>query len=157
MKKIIIAGAVNTLLSLLVGGAAAWGVMHFIKPPAVTVMEAPTDKNTAPDMKDSVFITMPETLITLKDTAGEDHYMLIGLVFIADGKDKKASDAIGSDQPLYQSILVDTLSSMTWEDIRNDNVNKTRERVKNAFNHWLTTHKMSAPYRDVLVNKMVYQ
>jgi flagellar FliL protein len=55
-------------------------------------------------------------VVTLHDDEGSDRYMVAELVMVVDSE--KDAEKIKKDEPLYQSITVDELSNMKYEDIR---------------------------------------
>lgn len=69
MKKIVVAGVVSAVLALVVGAGAGWGVWHHYagkgKPTAVARAETVETL----DESKSVFVTLPETIVTLGDAA----------------------------------------------------------------------------------------
>lgn len=156
MKKLVIGGVINAVISLAVGGGATWAVMHYMHPGAIPARTTAAESEET-EMKDSVFISMPETIITLHDKDEKDRYMLIEIVMVADGKDKEKTDMITANQPLYQSIAVDTLSSMSYEDLRKLHISDIRDLLLTKINQGITSRKMKKPYDDILIKKIVYQ
>ncbi|WP_312816164.1 flagellar basal body-associated FliL family protein [Atlantibacter subterraneus] len=160
MKKLILGGVINAVIALAFGGGAAWGVNHYLH--AGNNHDAKSDKHASVekikvDMKDSVFISLPETLITLHDKDDKDRYMLIEIAFVADGKDKEKSDLITANQPLYQSIAVETLSTLSYEEVRKLHVSEIKDLLLTSINKGVSARNMEAPYNDLLIKKVVYQ
>ncbi|WP_313087872.1 flagellar basal body-associated FliL family protein [Atlantibacter hermannii] len=156
MKKLIFGGVINAIISLAVGGGAAWGVTHYMPHPDKAEPTAKAASNTV-EMKDAVFISLPETIITLHDKDDKDRYMLVEIVMVAQSKDKEKSDLINANQPLYQSIAVDTLSGMSYEEIRKLHVSEIKELLLAKMNQGISARKMDKPYEDILIKKVVYQ
>lgn len=159
MKKTLMVGLFAATLAILVGGGAAVGVIYYMKDQA---SQAPgntaTNNSAKPKAKkedDDVFVTLPESLITLHDNSGNDRYMLLEVAMVAD--DEKASKKILADEPLYQSIIVSTLSDMEYDDVRKLKVSEIKQTLLNALKAQLKARDISAPYSDVLLKKVVYQ
>ena len=109
------------------------------------------------DIKDSVFISMPETLVTLHDKEDKDRYMLVEIVFIVDGKDKDKNDLINANQPLYQSIAVETLSSLSYEEMRKLHISEIKDLLLTKLNKGVTARNLDTPYEDILIKRIIYQ
>ena len=67
MKKIVVAGVVSAVLALVVGAGAGW-VSGIIMPERKTDCAAQTETVETLDESKSVFVTLPETIVTLHDT-----------------------------------------------------------------------------------------
>ncbi|WP_276641923.1 flagellar basal body-associated FliL family protein [Siccibacter turicensis] len=158
MKKLIIGGVINAIISIIVGGGAAWGVTYYAHSNNAHVEKKShsADKKKV-DLKNSVFISMPETLITLHDKDDNDRYMLVEIVLVGDGEDKEKTDLITANEPLYQSIAVDTLSSMSYESVRKLHVSEIKDLLLASLNKVVAARNMEAPYHDLLIKKVVYQ
>ncbi len=101
-------------------------------------------------MSKSVFVTLPETIVTLHDNNGADHYLSAELVMVV------ASDKGGKikhQEPLYQSIAVECLTEMKFEDLRGMKISAIRKLISDALKKDLQRRKMTAPYKDLLVKK----
>lgn len=109
------------------------------------------------DIKDSVFISMPETLVTLHDKEDKDRYMLVDIVFIVDAKDKDKNDLINASQPLYQSIVVETLSSLSYEEMRKLHISEIKDLLLTKLNKGVTARNLDTPYEDILIKRIIYQ
>ncbi|GJH48669.1 hypothetical protein ECZC01_48750 [Escherichia coli] len=151
MKKIVVAGVVSAVLALVVGAGAGWGVWHHYagkgKPTAVARAETVETL----DESKSVFVTLPETIVTLHDNNGADHYLSAELVMVV-ASDKEA-EKIKHQEPLYQSIAVECLTEMKFEDLRGMKISAIRKLISDALKKDLQRRKMSAPYKDLLVKK----
>ncbi|MDN8598404.1 flagellar basal body-associated FliL family protein [Citrobacter sp. S2-9] len=156
MKKIVIASVVSAVVALGIGGGTGWGVYHFMvkRSPAAAVKTADMSGENQ-DETNSIFVSLPETVVTLHDSEGDDHYMLAELVMVAD-TDKDA-EKIKKDEPLYQSITVNQLSDMKYEDVRALKIADIRKKVADTLKAELASRKMAAPYKDILVKKVVFQ
>ena len=146
MKKIVVAGVVSAVLALVVGAGAGWGVWHHY---------AGKGKPTAAAQTETVFVTLPETIVTLHDNNGADHYLSAELVMVV-ASDKEA-EKIKHQEPLYQSIAVECLTEMKFEDLRGMKISAIRKLISDALKKDLQRRKMSAPYKDLLVKKVVFQ
>lgn len=154
MKKIVIASVISTVLALVIGGGAGWGMYHFIgngKPAAAEHAEAAEPM----DESNSLFVSLQETIVTLHDSESADHYMSAELVLVV--ATEKESEKVKQQEPLYQSIAVERLSEMKYEEIRAMKISQIREMIADALKSELKKRKITAPYKDVLVKKVVFQ
>ncbi|MEG0100581.1 MAG: flagellar basal body-associated FliL family protein [Citrobacter sp.] len=156
MKKIVIACVISSVVALSIAGAAGWGIYHFMAKGTMVASEKPADEaEESQDETSSIFVSLPETVVTLHDSEGQDHYMLAELVMVVDSD--KDADKIKKEEPLYQSITVDQLSDMKYEEVRSLKISEIRTMVSNTLKKELTTRKMATPYKDILVKKVVFQ
>ncbi|HGW6106176.1 TPA: flagellar basal body-associated protein FliL [Citrobacter werkmanii] len=156
MKKIVIACVISSVVALGIAGGAGWGIYHFMYKGATAKAEKPVD--VAEDNQDeasSIFVSLPETVVTLHDDEGGDRYMVAELVMVVDSE--KDAEKIKKDEPLYQSITVDELSNMKYEDIRALKISDIRKKVFENLKVELAKRKMATPYKDILVKKVVFQ
>ncbi|HHW4414254.1 MULTISPECIES: flagellar basal body-associated FliL family protein [Citrobacter] len=154
MKKIVIASVISSVLALVVGGGAGWGMYHFVgngKPAAA----AHTDAVESMDESNSLFVSLQETIVTLHDNEGADHYMSAELVLVV--ATEKESEKIKQQEPLYQSIAVERLSEMKYEEVRAMKISQIRALIAEALKEELKNRKITAPYKDILVKKVVFQ
>ncbi len=151
MKKIVVAGVVSAVLALVVGAGAGWGVWHHYAGKGKPTAAAQTETVETPDESKSVFVTLPETIVTLHDNNGADHYLSAELVMVV-ASDKEA-EKIKHQEPLYQSIAVECLTEMKFEDLRGMKISAIRKLISDALKKDLQRRKMSAPYKDLLVKK----
>lgn len=159
MKKIVIACVISSVVALGIAGGAGWGIYHFMNKGAkakvattANLAEIPEDNQ---DESSSIFVSLPETVVTLHDNEGADRYMVAELVMVVDSD--KDAEKIKKDEPLYQSITVDELSNMKYEDIRALKISEIRTMVSNTLKKELARRKMATPYKDILVKKVVFQ
>ncbi len=155
MKKIVVAGVVSAVLALVVGAGAGWGVWHHYAGKGKPTAAAQTETVETLDESKSVFVTLPETIVTLHDNNGADHYLSAELVMVV-ASDKEA-EKIKHQEPLYQSIAVECLTEMKFEDLRGMKISAIRKLISDALKKDLQRRKMSAPYKDLLVRKVVRQ
>lgn len=151
MKKIVVAGVVSAVLALVVGAGAGWGVWHHYAGKGKPIAAAQTETVETLDESKSVFVTLPETIVTLHDNNGADHYLSAELVMVV-ASDKEA-EKIKHQEPLYQSIAVECLTEMKFEDLRGMKISAIRKLISDALKKDLQRRKMSAPYKDLLVKK----
>lgn len=151
MKKIVVAGVVSAVLALVVGAGAGWGVWHHYAGKGKPTAVARTEAVETLDESKSVFVTLPETIVTLHDNNGADHYLSAELVMVV-ASDKEA-EKIKHQEPLYQSIAVECLTEMKFEDLRGMKISAIRKLISDALKKDLQRRKMSAPYKDLLVKK----
>lgn len=150
MKKIVIASVISSVLALVVGGGAGWGMYHFVgngKPAAA----AHTDAVESMDESNSLFVSLQETIVTLHDNEGADHYMSAELVLVV--ATEKESEKIKQQEPLYQSIAVERLSEMKYEEVRAMKISQIRALIAESLKEELKNRKIAAPYKDILVKK----
>lgn len=91
----------------------------------------------------------------MHDSEGADHYMSAELVLVVATEEE--SDKIKQQEPLYQSIAVERLSEMKYEEVRAMKISQIRETIADALKSALKKRKITAPYKDVLVKKVVFQ
>ncbi|WP_249415205.1 flagellar basal body-associated FliL family protein [Citrobacter sp. RHBSTW-00903] len=121
-------------------------------PKAAKPAEIPEENQ---DESSSIFVSLPETVVTLHDSEGTDRYMVAELVMVVDSE--KDAEKIKKDEPLYQSITVDELSNMKYEEIRALKISDIRKKVFENLKIELAKRKMATPYKDILVKKVVFQ
>lgn len=160
MKKIILAGIFSAATAAIVGSGAAWGVIHYMQNSSPVVASNKDSKPQAEEVKakdesNSIFVSLPESVVTLHDDENDDHYMLVELAMVAD--DEKDSKKILADEPLYQSIVVSTLSEMKYESVRTLKIADIKEMLLNTMNKEVQARGMPVPWSDILVKKVVFQ
>lgn len=116
--------------------------------------EAPPTSETMDDST-GIFVPLTETVMTLHDNGSGDHYMLAELVMVVDTD--KSAERIKKEEPLYQSIIVSELSNMKYEDIRALKISEIKTMISETLKKELAKRKMSMPYKDILVKKVVFQ
>ena len=156
MKKIVIACVISSVVALGIAGGAGWGIYHFMNKGATAKAAKPAEiPEENQDESSSIFVSLPETVVTLHDSEGTDRYMVAELVMVVDSE--KDAEKIKKDEPLYQSITVDELSNMKYEDIRALKISDIRKKVFENLKIELAKRKMATPYKDILVKKVVFQ
>ncbi|WP_447214937.1 flagellar basal body-associated FliL family protein [Citrobacter pasteurii] len=159
MKKIVIACVISSVVALGIAGGAGWGIYHFMNKGAKAEIATTANPTEIPeenqDESSSIFVSLPETVVTLHDNEGADRYMVAELVMVVDSD--KDAEKIKKDEPLYQSITVDELSNMKYEEIRALKISEIRTMVSNTLKKELAQRKMATPYKDILVKKVVFQ
>lgn len=156
MKKIVIACVISSVGALGIAGGAGWGIYHAMN--KGTTAAAATPAHEAEDSQDesnNIFVSLPETVVTLHDDEGGDRYMVAELVMVVDSE--KDAEKIKQDEPLYQSITVDELSNMKYEDIRALKISEIRKKIFENLKVELAKRKMATPYKEILVKKVVFQ
>ncbi|ENK3381024.1 flagellar basal body-associated FliL family protein [Escherichia albertii] len=154
MKKIVVAGVVSAVLALVVGAGAGWGVWQHYAGKGKTTAALQVDAAVIDGSK-SVFVTLPETIVTLHDRNGADHYLSAELVMVV--VNDKDAEKIKHQEPLYQSIAVERLTEMKYEDLRGMKISAIRALISDALKQDLQRRNMTAPYKDLLVKKVVFQ
>ena len=156
MKKIVIACVISSVVALGIAGGAGWGIYHFMNKGATAKAAKPAEiPEENQDESSSIFVSLPETVFTLHDSEGADRYMVAELVMVVDSE--KDAEKIKKDEPLYQSITVDELSNMKYEEIRALKISDIRKKVFENLKIELAKRKMATPYKDILVKKVVFQ
>lgn len=156
MKKIVIACVISSVVALGIAGGAGWGIYHFMNKGATAKAAKPAEiPEENQDESSSIFVSLPETVVTLHDSEGTDRYMVAELVMVVDSE--KDAEKIKKDEPLYQSITVDELSNMKYEEIRALKISDIRKKVFKNLKIELAKRKMATPYKDILVKKVVFQ
>ncbi|SUX68463.1 flagellar associated protein [Citrobacter braakii] len=132
------------------------GIYHFMNKGATAKAAKPAEiPEENQDESSSIFVSLPETVVTLHDSEGTDRYMVAELVMVVDSE--KDAEKIKKDEPLYQSITVDELSNMKYEEIRALKISDIRKKVFENLKIELAKRKMATPYKDILVKKVVFQ
>lgn len=155
MKKIVIACVISSVVALGIAGGAGWGIYHFMNKGATAKAAKPAEIPEENQDESSIFVSLPETVVTLHDSEGTDRYMVAELVMVVDSE--KDAEKIKKDEPLYQSITVDELSNMKYEEIRALKISDIRKKVFENLKIELAKRKMATPYKDILVKKVVFQ
>lgn len=156
MKKIVIACVISSVVALGIAGGAGWGIYYFMNKGATAKAAKPAEiPEENQDESSSIFVSLPETVVTLHDSEGTDRYMVAELVMVVDSE--KDAEKIKKDEPLYQSITVDELSNMKYEEIRALKISDIRKKVFENLKIELAKRKMATPYKDILVKKVVFQ
>ncbi|KKC63567.1 flagellar basal body protein FliL [Citrobacter amalonaticus] len=156
MKKIVIACVISSVVALGIAGGAGWGIYHFMNKGATAKAAKPAEiPEENQDESSSIFVSLPETVVTLHDSEGTDRYMVAELVMVVDSE--KDAEKIKKDEPLYQSITVDELSNMKYEEIRALKISDIRKKIFENLKIELAKRKMATPYKDILVKKVVFQ
>ncbi|POT58641.1 flagellar basal body protein FliL [Citrobacter amalonaticus] len=154
MKKIVMASVISSVLALVIGGGAGWGVYHFVgkgKPESA----AHADADETMDESNSIFVSLQESIVTLHDNDSADHYMSAELVMLV--TTEKEAEKVKQQEPLYQSIIVERLSEMKYEEVRGMKISGIRQVLSETLQKELKLRKIQAPYKDVLVKKVVFQ
>ena len=157
MKKIVIAGLVGVAFSIVIGGIAAWFMISAMQPSEGIAKLS--FKKSAPEKNkrhaNDIFVSLKESVITLSDAEGADHYMLLALTMVAESEE--ASKKIQADEPLYQSIILATLADREYEKIRALKISEIKALLTTALNQELKKRTTPGYYSDILISKMVFQ
>lgn len=154
MKKIVTASVICSVLALLIGGGAGWGVYHFVGKGKPAGAEHADTAETL-DESNRIFVSLQESIVTLHANDGSDHYMSAELVMVV--ANDKESEEVKQQEPLYQSIAVERLSEMKYEEVRGMKISEIRKIISASLEKELKNLKIKAPYKDVLVKKVVFQ
>ena len=157
MKKIVITGLIGVVLSIVIGGGTAWLVINTMQPSGAAAKLSL--KKSVPENKkkhaNDIFVSLKESVITLSDAQGEDHYMLLALTMVAESEE--ASKKIQANEPLYQSIMLTTLADREYEKVRALKISEIKTLLKTALHRELNNRATPGPYSDILISKMVFQ
>lgn len=153
MKKIVAAGVISSILALAVGGGAGWWMYH--NAGNSNIAAAKTEAVSSLDESNSLFVSLPETIVTLHGNDGSEHYISAELVMVVENK--KDADKIKQQEPLYQSITAERLSEMKYEEARSLKISGIRQVIADSLQKELKMRNISKPYKDVLVKKVVFQ
>ncbi|QKN82890.1 flagellar basal body-associated FliL family protein [Scandinavium goeteborgense] len=154
MKKIIAASLISACLVVLIGGGVGFYLVKSGKLPHLTAA-GPAAPAAPINPENLSFISMPETVVTLNDSNGIHHYVLMELALAVNDKEKQ--NTVRDDESLYQSIIVSTLSQKSFDDIQYMKVPEIRDLLANALKSELQNRHMEQPFCDVLVTKAVFQ
>lgn len=153
MKKIIAASLISACLVVLIGGGAGYYLIKSGKLGHITSGIA--QKDAPVDTANLTFISLPETIVTLTDSSGAHHYVLMALALGVNEKEKQ--NIVRDDESLYQSIIVSTLSQKSFDDVQYMTVPAIRDLLAKALTSELKNRHMDPPFSDVLVTKAVFQ
>lgn len=157
MKKIVFASLVGIALFVIIGGGAAWFVFNYMekdKPAAESALgNKPAEKRK--QHTNDIFVPLKESVITLGDAEGTDHYMLLEVTMVADGEE--AAKKLQTDVPLYQSIILAALADMKYEQVRALKVGEIKSLLSAALSRELKKRATLGSYNDILINKLVFQ
>lgn len=153
MKRIVITSVISSIMALVIGGGAGWGVYHYVGGGKPASAGHPTVEIV--DENNSTFVSLQETIVTLHSNDGAYHYMSAELVMVV--MNEKESEKVKQQEALYQSIAVERLSEMKYEDIRAMNVSGVRILLADALKKELQIRKIAVPYKDILVKRVVFQ
>lgn len=157
MKKIVFASLVGMALFIIIGGGAAWFVFNYMEKDK-PVVESSVANKTAERRKQHAndnFVPLKESVITLGDAEGADHYMLLEVTMVAEGEE--AAKKIQSDMPLYQSIILAALADMKYEQVRDLKIGEIKSLLSTALSRELKTRTTPGSYSDILISKLVFQ
>ncbi|MCS2150666.1 flagellar basal body-associated FliL family protein [Scandinavium manionii] len=153
MKKIIAASLISACLVVLMGGATGYYLVKSGKFGHMT--SGPVQAEAPVNPTNLTFISLPETVVTLSDSSGAHHYVLMELALAVNEKDKQ--NIVRADESLYQSIIVSTLSQKSFDDVQYMKVPEIRDLLAKALKSELQNRHMVPPFCDVLVTKAVFQ
>lgn len=157
MKKKVIAGLFWVGTAVLAGGGAAWGVVYYMQ--SASINAGNTTKKSVTKKKvhngKETFVSLSESVVTLHDADGEDHYMVLELAMIVE--DEHAAKTVITDEPLYQSVIVGVLSDMKYEDVHPLRISQIKSILTTALNTELNNRGITVPWTDILVQKVVFQ
>ena len=87
MKKIVIACVISSVVALGIAGGAGWGIYHSMNKRTTAAAEVPAhEAEDSQDESSSIFVSLPETVVTLHDDEGSDRYMVAELVMVVDSE-----------------------------------------------------------------------
>lgn len=154
MKNIVFLCLIGTAFIILAGGGSAWLYVNYIQIPKVADL-----KNSSPEKnkqhENDIFVSLKDSVITLGDAAGEDHYMLLALTMVAESEE--ASKKLQADEPLYQNIILTTLAEMKYEEVRALKIAEIKTLLSAALRRELKKRNTPERYSDLLISKLVFQ
>lgn len=106
--------------------------------------------------KESVeFVEIKNVVITLKGKGQSERYLLLELNLATNGPEntRKAQDMI----PAVRGATVSLLSDLDYDEVRGMSVNVLHDKLQAAYAARFSSLKMSVPFDDVIISKMVFQ
>ena len=106
--------------------------------------------------KESVeFVEIKNVVITLKGKAQAERYLLLELNLATDSPEntRRAQDMI----PAVRGATVSLLSDLDYDAVRAMNVNELHDKLMAAYDSRFKSLRMSVPFNDVIISKMVFQ
>lgn len=156
MKKIIAASLISACIVVLLGGAAGYFVLKSGKLQGIMGHSSASQVEAAPvNPANLTYVSLPETIVTLSDTHGAHHYVLIEVALAVADKDKQS--IVRADESLYQSIIVSALSQKSFDDVQYMKVPEIRDSLAGSLKSELERRHVTMPFCDVLVTKAVFQ
>ena len=101
------------------------------------------------------FVEIKNVVITLKGKTQAERYLLLELNLATNSPEdtRRAQDMI----PAVRGATVSLLSDMDYNDVRSMNVNELHDKLMVAYASRFKSLKMSVPFNDVIISKMVFQ
>ena len=101
------------------------------------------------------FVEVKNILITLKGTGNAERYLMLELNLAATSAEnaKRAEEMI----PAVRGATVNLFSEMDYNAVRALSVDELHARLKAAYADRFASLKMSVPFDDVIISKMVFQ
>ncbi|MFJ2975943.1 flagellar basal body-associated protein FliL [Kluyvera sp. NPDC087067] len=101
------------------------------------------------------FVEIKNVVITLKGKTQAERYLLLELNLATNNPEdtRRAQDMI----PAVRGATVSLLSDMDYNDVRSMNVNELHDKLMTAYASRFKSLKMSVPFNDVIISKMVFQ
>lgn len=106
--------------------------------------------------KESVeFVEIKNVVITLKGKGQTERYLLLELNLATNGPEetRKAQEMI----PAVRGATVSLLSDLDYDTVRSMSVTELHDQLQAAYVERFKSLKMSVPFNDVIISKMVFQ
>ena len=101
------------------------------------------------------FVEITKLVITLKGEHDAERYLLLELALTTDAPEntKKVEAMI----PALRGATVNLLSDMDYKAVRDMSVTELRKKLKAAYAESAASLKVTVPFTDVIISKMVFQ
>lgn len=101
------------------------------------------------------FVEVKNLVIALKGENNEERYLLLEINLATDSAEnvKKTQDML----PAVRGATVGLLTDMDYRDVRAMSVNELHDKLKAAYIERFSSLKMSMPFNDLIISKMVFQ
>lgn len=101
------------------------------------------------------FINVPNIMITLNGSGRNKHYLLLDLVLLV--KDDGDISRVEQSLPLIKSATVHLLTNKDFQVLSNESLVDLRQSLLNEYQKEYALLKMTVPFYDVMISKLVFQ
>lgn len=134
----------------LAAAAGGWWWLHFraAKPSTVKAVEV--------DQKVYQYIGLDKVIVMLRRAGGEtdSHYLAIDIEFKTP---MESVEAMHQQLPLLRSATVKLFSTTTAEEIRRSTIEEITGRLNLAFKQAYTTERLTMPFDEALIGKLIVE
>lgn len=101
------------------------------------------------------FVEIKNMVITLKNAGNKEHYLLLEVsLATSDPEKKKTSEEM---QPAIRGATIELLSDMDYDEVRGMKSDVLHDKLKEAYNDKFNRLRISVPFDDVIISRLVFQ